>query len=219
MAVSFGCPLVLAWLVFMYYRFVDGWLTSLSALGQGLAAMTVLVSVAVVVGGVLLWRRRHRSRQPPAVVIANAPELIVRCPSNINAESPAIERPLSSTGQHPGPSGRSSSPLQSSSSPSSRRSLDMPCNSGVLSDDASEHSNWQFSDDSVSSSDQANRGSFDISLSSCSVHSSRAPGRGGSSFVSLQLQDSASSHDAAASSHNDDTDFGSLSSSGSIQSD
>eukprot|EP01040_Poterioochromonas_malhamensis_P015689 gene15689-17605_t len=30
MAVSFGCPLVLAWLVFMYYRFVDGWLTSLS---------------------------------------------------------------------------------------------------------------------------------------------------------------------------------------------
>eukprot|EP01033_Poteriospumella_lacustris_P017837 gene17837-12783_t len=96
----------------------------------------------------------------------------------------------------------------------------MPCASGVLSDDASEHSNWQFSDDSVSSSDQASSGSFDISLSSCSVHSSRvlgAPGRSGSSFVSLQLQDS--SHDAAASSHNDESDFGSLSSSGSIHSD
>ena len=169
----------------------------------------------------MLWRRRHRSRQPPAVVIANAPELIVRCPSNITTESPAIERPLSSTGQHPGPLGRSLSPLQSSSS-SSRRSLDMPCDSGVLLDDASEHSNWQFSDDSVSLSDQANSGSFDISLSSCSVHSSRvlgAPGRGGSSIVSLQLQDSESSHDAAVSSHNDDTDFGSLSSSGSIHSD
>jgi len=51
--------LVLAWLVFMYYRFVDGWLTSLSALGQGLAAMTVVLSV--VIGGVALsrWRRRR----------------------------------------------------------------------------------------------------------------------------------------------------------------
>jgi hypothetical protein len=59
MAVSFGSPLVLAWLVFMYYRFVDGWLTSLSALGQGLAAMTVVLSV--VIGGVALsrWRRRR----------------------------------------------------------------------------------------------------------------------------------------------------------------
>jgi hypothetical protein len=217
MAVSFGCPLVLAWLVFMYYRFVDGWLTSLSALGQGLAAMTVIVTVAVVVGGVLLWRRRHRSRRLPSVALA---DVIIRDPSNINVESPAIERSLSSTGQHPGPPGRSSSPSQSSSS-SSRRSLDMPCASGVLSDDASEHSNWQFSDDSVSSSDQANSSSFDISLSSCSVHSSRVlggPGRSGSSFVSLQLQDSESSHDAAASS-DFDSDFGSLSSSGSIHSD
>jgi hypothetical protein len=69
MAVSFGCPLVLAWLVFMYYRFVDGWLTSLSALGQGLAAMTVVLSV--VIGGVAVccWRRR-RDR---TVDVASAP--------------------------------------------------------------------------------------------------------------------------------------------------
>jgi hypothetical protein len=58
MAVSFGCPLVLAWLVFMYYRFVDGWLTSLSALGQGLAAMTVVLSVISL--RVAIWRRRPR---------------------------------------------------------------------------------------------------------------------------------------------------------------
>jgi hypothetical protein len=55
MAVSFGSPLVLAWLVFMYYRFVDGWLTSLSALGQGLAAMTVVLSVALIGAAVVGW--------------------------------------------------------------------------------------------------------------------------------------------------------------------
>jgi hypothetical protein len=62
MAVSFGSPLVLAWLVFMYYRFVDGWLTSLSALGQGLAAMTVVLSVVIGVAVALYrWRKSNRS--------------------------------------------------------------------------------------------------------------------------------------------------------------
>jgi hypothetical protein len=217
---------VLAWLVFMYYRFVDGWLTSLSALGQGLAAMTVIVTVALVVGGVLLWRRRHRSRRLPSVDLADAAvAVIIHDPSNINTESPAIERPLSSTGQPTRPPGRvspSPSPSQFGSSPS--LSLDVSFDSVMLSDDGSDHS-WQLSDDSSSSvSYPANSGRIHVSRSSSAVANSRAPlsrasGDSDSSFVSLQLQDPESSHDTAASSPNDDSDFGSFSSSGSVDSD
>jgi hypothetical protein len=69
MAVSFGSPLVLAWLVFMYYRFVDGWLASLSALGQGLAAMTVILSVGLI-GAMVGYERWRRPRVDPAAAMS-----------------------------------------------------------------------------------------------------------------------------------------------------
>jgi uncharacterized membrane protein YgcG len=65
--VSFGSPLVLAWLVFMYYRFVDDWLTSLSPTGKGLAAMTVVVAMALCGGLRSRWGRS--GQRPDAEVV------------------------------------------------------------------------------------------------------------------------------------------------------
>jgi hypothetical protein len=116
----------------------------------------------------------------------------------------------------------SPSPSQSGSSPS--LPLDVSFDSVMLSDDGSDHS-WQLSDDSSSSvSYSANSGRIHGSRSSSAVTNSRellsrASGDSDSSFVSLQLQDSESSHDPAASSPNDESDFGSFSSSGSVDSD
>jgi hypothetical protein len=85
MAVSFGCPLVLAWLVFMYYRFVDGWLTSLSALGQGLAAMTVLMSVFATAA---VWRLVRRRR--PLPVLPSTVDGVLTMPDPVERVSAAV---------------------------------------------------------------------------------------------------------------------------------
>lgn len=61
MIVSFGSPLVLAWLVFMYYRFVDGWLRSLSSTNCGLVGMGAGLTVVAVVA-LLKWWTRGRNQ-------------------------------------------------------------------------------------------------------------------------------------------------------------
>jgi hypothetical protein len=79
--------LVLAWLVFMYYRFVDGWLTSLSALGQGLVAIVVVVALWVFF--FFLRRRTNGSEttpfvDPPAIERAEADEGDRKSPASVS---------------------------------------------------------------------------------------------------------------------------------------
>jgi hypothetical protein len=189
MAVSFGCPLVLAWLVFMYYRFVDGWLTSLSALGQGLAAMTVLVSVGLCVLAVVYWRR-HRRSQPSgpstaAVTVGHQLPLEVAGASAASQVPPVL--PLLSNEPRPvvpptdvvwSPPKRPSSAVLSPSSSSqvSSGSLDLSFSlDSVVSasdSDSQSHNSWNFSvdsdDDGVrsrSSRTSSSAGSFNVSIS------------------------------------------------------
>jgi hypothetical protein len=166
MAVSFGCPLVLVWLVFMYYRFVDGWLTSLSALGQGLAAVTVLVSAGLCVLAVVYWRRSRRTKPPgPSTAAVEAGDHSVDVANNLRDSQVPPLVSIATDGRPP-PDGQPSRNDPSSASPSpspslSSASLGLSQSFGSIvssSDCYSEaESSWHFSDDS--DIDQSSSGS------------------------------------------------------------
>jgi hypothetical protein len=226
MAVSFGCPLVLAWLVFMYYRFVDGWLTSLSALGRGLAAMTVLVSVGLCVLVVVYLRRHRRSQSSsPSTATATAGHHPLEvADDSAGSQGPPVARSPSSAPptemhltdvQSPSKSPSSAASSPSSASQSSFASLDLSLSfdSIVQSSDSDRRSpiNHHFSVDSDDARSSRSRSrSRSRSSSSSSGSSSLSSSSVGSFNVSISIATTMTPFESSANLHCDeDSDEGS----------
>jgi type II secretory pathway pseudopilin PulG len=136
----------------MYYRFVDGWLTSLSALGQGLAAMTVVVAVVSIGAAVVVyvwWSGRSRAavatRAQVAVEAVAAEAAAIKAATDDSAESESLVWSLS-----PSPSLSVLMPMEDSRSGTG---------SWQLSDDQSDHSDHRVRSGPISSSSSRSSGS------------------------------------------------------------
>lgn len=142
--VSFSCPLALAWLVFMYYRFVDTWLSSLSTIGRGLAAMVAVIAVvlAVVLG---YWRQscQHASSTKVASNVG-VPPLTVNVTATEQKHEENDENEVSVNGED---------------------SQSWSLSSGSLSDRSSK-SHWQLSDSRCSDSYRLSRSSGSVAIES-----------------------------------------------------
>ena len=192
----------------MYYRFVYGWLPSLSDLGRGLAALQVGVSVGLCVVAVVHWRR-HRGTQPPglsmAAVSAGHHPLEDVTDDSAVSQVPLVMVPVSrGLPSFEAPGVRPSSKRPSSASPllpaassvslsSASLDLSLSFDSVLSASGRSSHpqSSWHFSVDSddnrCSSSGSSSRssrssssaGSFNVSIS---IATTRTPREG--SFAS-----------------------------------
>lgn len=159
---SFGSPLLLAWLVFMYYRFVDDWLTSLSPTGKGLAAMTVVLVVGLCVGvSVALQQLLLKQPAPHCEVVPADLPCATSAVANASdcPQPPVFERLVSET---PNQSfllmpmaTRRIEHIDAPSPPSTGSSSAIPSQQSFGSIVMSSEESWQLSVDSQSDGDQS----------------------------------------------------------------